>query len=229
VEGVTNVAKVAERSELEDLADLSEEFESAPAAEVVRWAVERFDRSISLASSFEDCVIVHVVTKVVPDIEVIFLDTGAHFPETLDYVEQVRSRFDLNLRIVRPGPEADAWPCGSAHCCELRKVVPLARALEGRQAWLTGLKRVDASTRVDAPIVSWDEARRMVKVNPIATWTDLDVAGYIADHDLPVHPLVSRGYLSIGCAPTTRPVGPGEDRRAGRFIGMGTTECGLHV
>jgi phosphoadenosine phosphosulfate reductase len=164
-------------------------------------------------------VIVHVVTQVIPDIEVIFLDTGAHFPETLEYVEQVRSRYDLNLRIVRPGPEAEAWPCGSAHCCELRKVVPLARALNGREAWITGLKRVDASTRVDAPIVSWDEARSMVKVN----------AGYISDHNLPTHPLMSRGYLSIGCAPTTRPVGPGEDRRAGRFIGMGTTECGLHV
>jgi phosphoadenosine phosphosulfate reductase len=229
VEGVTNVARVAERSKAEDLAVLSDEFESAPASEVVRWAHERFGRSMSLASSFEDCVIVHVITQVIPDIEVIFLDTGAHFPETLEYVEQVKSRYDLNLRIVRPGPEADAWPCGSAHCCELRKVVPLARALEGRQAWITGLKRVDASTRVEAPIVSWDEARSMVKVNPIATWTDLDVAGYVADHDLPTHPLMSRGYLSIGCAPTTRPVAPGEDRRAGRFIGMGTTECGLHV
>ena len=229
VEGVTNVAKVAERSEVEDLAVLSDEFESAPASEVVRWAYERFGGSVSLASSFEDAVIVHVVTQVIPDIEVIFLDTGAHFSETLEYVEQLKSRYDLNLRIVKPGPEADAWPCGSAHCCELRKVVPLARALEGRQAWITGLKRVDATTRVDAPIVSWDEARSMVKVNPIATWTDLDVAGYVADHDLPTHPLMSRGYLSIGCAPTTRPVAPGEDRRAGRFIGMGTTECGLHV
>ena len=226
---MTNVAKVAERSELEDLSVLSDDFETAPASEVVGWAFEKFGRSMSLASSFEDCVIVHVVTQVVPDIEVIFLDTGAHFPETLEYVEQVRSRYDLNLRIVKPGPEADAWPCGSAHCCELRKVVPLARALSGRQAWITGLKRVDASTRVAAPIVAWDEARDMVKVNPIATWTDRDVAGYIEDHKLPTHPLVSRGYLSIGCAPTTRPVGPGEDRRAGRFIGMGTTECGLHV
>jgi phosphoadenosine phosphosulfate reductase len=223
------VSKVAERSELEDLSALSDEFESAPASEVVSWAAEKFGRSVSLASSFEDCVIVHVVTQVIPDIEVIFLDTGAHFPETLEYVEQVRSRYDLNLTIVKPGPEADAWPCGSAHCCELRKVVPLARALSGREAWITGLKRADASTRVGAPIVSWDEARGMVKVNPIATWTDLDVAGYMADHNLPTHPLVSRGYLSIGCAPTTRPVGPGEDRRAGRFIGMGTTECGLHV
>jgi len=224
-----DLAKVAEVYEVEGLAEGSDEFESDPASEVVRWAFRRFGSSVALASSFEDCVIIHVVTQVIPEIEVIFLDTGSHFPETLEYAEQIRSRYELNLRIVRPGPEADAWPCGSARCCELRKVVPLARALEGRLAWISGLRRVDASTRVDAPIVSWDEARSMVKVNPIATWSDLDVASYVAEHKLPTHPLLSRGYLSIGCAPTTRPVDPGEDRRAGRFIGMGTTECGLHV
>jgi phosphoadenosine phosphosulfate reductase len=228
-EGVVIVGNVAERSHLEYLSDVSDEFETAPATEVVSWAVERFGQSITLACSFEDCVAVHLAIQVCPDIEVLFLDTGSHFPETLDYVETVRSRYKLNLKIVRPGPEAADWPCGSARCCELRKVAPLARALSGKQAWVTGLKRVDASTRVDAPIVSWDEARGIVKVNPIATWTDLDVAGYVADHDLPTHPLATRGYLSIGCAPTTRPVAPGEDRRAGRFIGMGTTECGLHV
>jgi phosphoadenosine phosphosulfate reductase len=230
-EGVEIVSNVAERSKLTmtDLSDLSAEFETAPASEVVSWAVDRFGRSLSLACSFEDCVIVHLVTRVAPDIEVVFLDTGAHFPETLEYVERVKERYNLNLRVERPGPEAAEWPCGSVRCCELRKVVPLARALRGKSAWITGLKRVDATTRVDAPIVSWDEARGMVKVNPVATWTELDVEGYIADHDLPTNPLMSRGYLSIGCAPTTRPVGPGEDRRAGRFIGMGTTECGLHV
>jgi phosphoadenosine phosphosulfate reductase len=223
------VASVAERSHLEYLSDLSEEFETAPATEIISWAAERFGSSIALACSFEDCIAVHLAIQVVPDIEVVFLDTGAHFPETLEYVDLVKERFNLNLNIVKPGPEAAEWPCGSARCCELRKVVPLAKALEGKQAWVTGLKRVDAETRISAPILSWDEARGMVKVNPIATWTELDCAGYVSDHDLPTHPLVSRGYLSIGCAPTTRPVAPGEDRRAGRFIGMGTTECGLHV
>ncbi len=214
------MGNVAERSELEhlsDLSDLSAEFETAPACEVVSWAVDRFGQLALAGCSFEDCVIVHLVTQVAPDIEVIFLDTGAHFPETLEYVEEVRSRYDLNLRVVRPGPEAADWPCGSARCCEFRKVVPLARALEGKEAWITGLKRVDASTRVDAPIVSWDEARGIVKVNPIATWTELDVAGYIEDHDLPTNPLMSQGYLSIGCAPTTRPVAPGR-RPSGRSV-----------
>jgi phosphoadenosine phosphosulfate reductase len=226
---VAIVGNVVERSQLEYLADISAEFETASAGEVLSWAVERYGKSMSLACSFEDCVIVHLAVQVDPNIEVIFLDTGSHFPETLEYVERVRSMYDLNLKIVRPVPEAAAWPCGSEKCCEYRKVIPLARSLEGKQAWITGLKRDDATTRTGAPIVSWDERRGIVKVNPIATWTDLDAAGYAEDHGLPKNPLVSRGYLSIGCAPTTRPVGPGEDRRAGRFIGMGKAECGLHV
>jgi phosphoadenosine phosphosulfate reductase len=223
------VGSVAERSELEYLADMSAEFETASAGEVLEWAIGRYGKSVSLACSFEDCVIVHLAAQVDPNIEVIFLDTGSHFPETLEYVERVRSMYDLNLKVVRPVPEAAAWPCGSEHCCEFRKVVPLAKALEGQSAWITGLKREDAVTRTETPIVSWDDRRGIVKVNPIATWTELDSTGYQEDHDLPKNPLKSRGYLSIGCAPTTRPVAPGEDKRAGRFIGMGTTECGLHV
>jgi phosphoadenosine phosphosulfate reductase len=205
------------------------EFESAPAGRVIEWAVERFGSGVSLACSFQDCVIIDVAVRVDPGIEVLFLDTGFHFPETLAFVEDVRRRYDLNLRVLTPGPEADAFPCGSDRCCELRKVAPLDRALLGRQAWMTGLKRVDALTRAATPIVSWDETRRLVKVNPIATWTEDDVTHYQRDHDLPIHPLVPRGYLSIGCAPTTRPVAPGEDPRAGRWAGSNKTECGLHV
>jgi phosphoadenosine phosphosulfate reductase len=203
--------------------------ETASAVEVIGWAVDRFGGGVSLACSFQDCVIVDLAVEVDPTIEVLFLDTGFHFPETLAYVEDVRRRYDLNLRVLTPGPEAEAFPCGADRCCEMRKVVPLDRALEGRQAWMTGLKRVDAVTRATTPILSWDETRRLVKVNPLATWTDEDVAKYEADHGLPIHPLVPRGYLSIGCAPTTRPVGPGEDPRAGRWAGSNKTECGLHI
>lgn len=206
----------------------SAEFESAPAGKVVAWTLERFGGSVSLACSFQDCVVLDIATRVDPAIDVVFLDTGFHFPETLAFVEDVRLRFDLNLKVTTPGPEADEWPCGTERCCELRKVAPLNRALAGRRAWLTGLKRVDATTRGHAPIVAWDAPREMVKVNPMATWTDDDISRYLADHDLPVHPLVAQGYLSIGCAPTTRPVAPGEDPRAGRWSGMDKTECGLH-
>jgi len=222
-------AGVETRIDLEELASRSSEFETAPAGKVMGWAVERFGGALSLACSFQDCVIIDLAVEVDPGIEVLFLATGFHFPETLAYLEDVRARYDLNLRVLTPGPEAQAWPCGSERCCELRKVEPLHRALQGRVAWMTGLKRCDAPTRAEAPIVSWDEARGLVKVNPVATWSDDDIANYQADHGLPVHPLMTQGYLSIGCAPTTRPVAPGEDARAGRWSGMGKTECGLHV
>jgi phosphoadenosine phosphosulfate reductase len=205
------------------------EFEAAPAGKVIAWAIERFGSGVSLACSFQDCVIIDLAVQIDPAIEVLFLDTGFHFPETLAYVEDVRRRFDLNLRVLTPGPEADAFPCGSDRCCEMRKVAPLDQALQGRQAWMTGLKRVDALTRAATPIVSWDDTRHLVKVNPLATWTEDDVTNYQTDHGLPIHPLVPRGYLSIGCAPTTRPVAPGEDPRAGRWAGSNKTECGLHV
>jgi len=213
----------------EEIEERALDFESAPAGKVIAWAVERFGGQISLACSFQDCVIIDLAVGVDPGLEVLFLDTGFHFPETLAYVEEVRRRYDLNLRVLRPDPEADAWPCGSERCCEMRKVIPLDRALADRQAWMTGLKRVDAATRVATPVVSWDEARGLVKVNPLAVWTEGDVQHYQADHRLPIHPLVPRGYLSIGCAPTTRPVAPGEDPRAGRWAGSSKTECGLHV
>ena len=213
----------------EELAAISDGFESAPASAAIRWALDTFGDSLVLAASFEDIVLIDLVTKVAPSIEVVFLDTEAHFPATLSFVEDIRARYDLNLTVTKPGPEAAAHPCGSEQCCQFRKVEPLRRALAGRRAWLTSLKRTDGPTRADTPIVSWDSSFGLVKVNPLATWTDLDVASYLADHGLPLHPLVPLGYRSIGCAPTTRPVAEGEDPRAGRWSGLDKSECGLHV
>jgi phosphoadenosine phosphosulfate reductase len=213
----------------EELAVVSEGYESAPASAAIRWAVDTFGDSLVLAASFEDIVLIDLVTKVAPSIEVVFLDTEAHFPETLAFVEEVRTRYALNLTVTKPGPEAVAHPCGSEKCCQFRKVEPLRKALAGKRAWLTSLKRSDGPTRADAPIANWDTSFGLVKVNPLATWTDRDIASYLADHDLPVHPLVRRGYLSIGCAPTTRPVAAGEDARSGRWSGLDKSECGLHV
>jgi phosphoadenosine phosphosulfate reductase len=205
------------------------EFETAPAGKVISWATERFGTSLSVACSFQDCVLVDLAVRADPGIEVLFLDTGYHFPETLGFVEEIRALYDLNLRVLLPGPEAEGWPCGTERCCELRKVAPLDSALSGRDAWITGLKRCDSPTRAHSPIVSWDATRGLVKVNPLATWSDEDIDNYLADHGLPVHPLVEKGYLSIGCAPVTTPVAPGEEPRAGRWAGTSKTECGLHT
>ncbi len=207
---------------------LSLQFEPTGAEEVVAWAVERFGRRLSLVCSFQNCVLIDLVTRVDPKVEVIFLDTGAHFPETLTYVERVETQYQLKLRVVTPDAEADAWPCGSERCCELRKTAPLARALQGQEAWMSGVKRADSDQRSATPIVSWDQTRGLVKVNPVATWTHDDVAHYEADRKLPIHPLFRKGYLSIGCSPTTRPVSVLEDRRSGRWPGTEKTECGLH-
>jgi phosphoadenosine phosphosulfate reductase len=214
---------------LEELDEANQRLAVAPAGQAISWALDRFGDSMALACSFQDIVIVDLVRAVTPGIEVVFLDTGAHFDETLRFVDEVTKRYGLNLTVTHPGPEADAFPCGSDRCCEFRKVAPLRAALAGRQAWMTGLKRVDAPTRAGIGVVEWDASFGLVKVNPLATWTDDDISSYVADHGLLEHPLVSQGYLSIGCAPTTRPVAPGEDPRAGRWSGSDKTECGLHA
>jgi phosphoadenosine phosphosulfate reductase len=213
----------------EEIETANARLETAPPGEIIRWALERFGPDLVVAASFQDLVLVDLAVAADPDIEVVFLDTGAHFPETLRFVADAQERYRLNLTVTRPSPEADAYPCGSAQCCEFRKVAPLRAALAGRRAWLTGLKRVDAPTRSDAPVAAWDEPFGVVKVNPLAAWTDDDVDAYLAQHGLPVHPLVDRGYLSIGCAPTTRPVADGDDPRSGRWAGSDKVECGLHL
>jgi phosphoadenosine phosphosulfate reductase len=213
----------------DELSSLNADFETAPASTVIRWAVATFGTDLVLAASFEDVVLIDLATKWAPDIEVIFLDTEAHFPETLAFVDTVRDRYGLNLTVTKPGPEAAAHPCGSEQCCQFRKVAPLRAAVRGNRAWLTSLKRDDGPTRANAPIVSWDSAFGLVKVNPLATWTNDDITSYLVDHQLPQHPLWSQGYRSIGCAPTTRPVAEGEDPRAGRWAGLDKSECGLHA
>lgn len=214
----------------DDLAELSVEFESASARRIVQWAVDNFHRDLCIASSMADTVAVAIALEVEPSIEVLFLDTQYHFPETWETVDAMKARFPgLNLRVMQPDTEPDElWKRDLEACCGIRKVEPLNRGLQGKRAWLTGVRRTDADTRTNSPIVSFDK-RGIVKLNPLANWTDDDVLGYATDHDIPLHPLLSRGYPSIGCAPCTRPVAPGEDIRAGRWAGSGKVECGLHV
>ena len=214
----------------QEMAERSAAFETAPAGAILSWAVDRFGPKLALSCSFQEAVLVDLAVAVDPDIEVVFLDTGSHFAETLEYVEAVRARYDLNLTVAHPVAGAGDHPCGTAQCCEYRKVRPLRAALGGKDAWVTGLKRSDAPTRRHAPIVAYDDSWGMVKVNPLATWTHGGprrvTRGTTAS---PEHPLRSQGYVSIGCTPTTRPVAEGEHLRAGRWADSDKVECGLHV
>lgn len=211
-----------------ELAELSAAFESAPASKIVRWAVDTFGHDLCITASFQDSVLIDIATKVDPSIEVVFIDTGDHFRETYETVERVRARYDLNLRVIRvPEPAVPFHVTDPVRCCSDAKVAALEEALAGKAAWLSGLRRVEAETRAGAPIVSFDK-RGLVKVNPIATWSDLDVSGYMAANDVIYNPLLDQGYPSIGCAPTTRPVEEGADPRSGRWAGSDKTECGLH-
>ncbi len=212
----------------EDLADLSAGFESKPPAAIIAWAVDQYHPNLSLTASMSDAVLIDMAIAVEPSIEVVFIDTGYHFPETLDTVRAIRRHYGLNLRVMTvPTPDRPLWQADPVNCCSAAKVEQLDRALNGKQAWMSGLRRTEASTRVTAPIVARD-LRGLVKINPLATWTDGDVAGYIADHDVPFNPLLLQGYPSIGCQPCTSRVADGDDPRSGRWAGLDKTECGIH-
>jgi phosphoadenosine phosphosulfate reductase len=213
---------------LDELETENQRFEFASPLEILTWTFERFDDDVAMACSFEDLALLHMVHELRPKTEIVFLDTGGHFAETLEFAARIEREWSLNLTRTTPGPDADAWPCGSERCCELRKVEPLKRAVAGRAAWITSVKRVDATSRAGMKTLLWDEKFDLVKVNPLATWSDDDVAYYIGAHQLPEHPLWAQGYASIGCEPmTVKPLVPG-DRRSGRWVGADKDECGLH-
>lgn len=198
----------------------------APADKILAWAVSTFGTDLSVACSMQDAVLVDLAVKADPDVEVVFLDTGFHFPETLETARRVRSRYTLNLVTLRAEDgAADYRRDGTGACCEARKVAPLERHLAGRGAWVTGLRRAESPSRAGAATLEWDAARGVVKVNPIVSWSDEDVDRYIATHDIIVNPLRDKGFDSIGCAPCTAP-GAG---RSGRWAGTDRLECGLHL
>lgn len=213
---------------LAELATADARFATAAPSDIIQWVRDRFGPDIAMACSFEDVALLHLVHQYAPETEIVFLDTEAHFPETLAFRDAVSAAWGLRLTTTTPDLDAQTTPCGADGCCQVRKVGPLQRAVEHRAAWITAVKRVDASTRATMPIVQWDKKFGLVKVNPLATWTDDDVAYYLAANDLPQHPLWAQGYASIGCAPVTaKPLVPG-DRRSGRWVGADKEECGLH-
>ena len=212
----------------------------AGAEEVVSWAALEFGApgGLAVASSMQDAVLPHLVSRFSSGVDVIFLDTGYHFAETLGTRDAVSVTLPVTVLNVRPKQtvaEQDAeygprlYERDPALCCRLRKVEPLAQQLRGYEAWMSGVRREEAPTRAQTPVVSWDAKHGLVKINPIAAWTFDEVLAYVEEHDVPVNPLLSGGYPSIGCAPCTRSVAPGEDPRAGRWAGLAKTECGIHA
>ncbi len=224
-----------------DLADLAvhanAELEGATALEVMGWAAERFGSGLVVTSSMADTVMIHLAEQVAPGIDVVFLDTGYHFVETIGTRDAVSAVHDVNVINVTADlsvAEQDArygkdlFATDPDRCCAMRKVAPLGRALEPYAAWATGLRRADSAARAHTPVVSWDARRQLVKVAPIATWTDADVADYIERNGLMVNPLLDDGYASIGCEPCTAR-SSGTDARGGRWAGLAKTECGIHL
>ena len=225
--------------DLETLArEAGERLEEASPQEVLRWAADTFGPRFCVSSSMGDGVLPSLAASVVPGVDVVFLDTGYHFPETLGTRDAVAQVYDVTVRTVLPllsVAEQDAehgaelWRRDPDACCAMRKVEPLSRALADVDAYATGVRRDEAPTRAGTRVVEWDAKRGKVKVNPIARWTQDDVDAYVAEHGILVNPLHEDGYPSIGCAPCTRRVAPGEDARAGRWADSSKTECGLHV
>jgi phosphoadenosine phosphosulfate reductase len=201
--------------------------------EVLRWAFDTYGvGNVAVTASFEDVVLVHLAWSANPAADIVLLDTQYLFAETWWLAEEMQRRFGIQLRVVSPRPEVqrdNLWQTDVSACCAVRKVEPLNRSLDGKSAWVTGVRRVDGPTRANAPVVGFDIGRNVAKINPLAAWSDDDMALYASINDLPSHPLAERGYPSIGCWPCTRPVAEGEDKRAGRWAGNDKTECGLHV
>ncbi|MFY1633905.1 phosphoadenylyl-sulfate reductase [Solwaraspora sp. WMMB335] len=226
-------------AELRALAERAgRELADAPAEEIVRWAADTFGDRFCLTSSMADGVLAHLASRVAPGVDVVFLDTGLHFPETLRVRDQVAATMPVTVRSIRPrmtvgqqdgeyGPRL--FNRAPDECCALRKVEPLERALGDYDAWAAGLRRDESPTRVNTPVVGFDARRGRVKVNPIAAWTQADVDAYVSRWTVPVNELFRQGYTSIGCWPCTRRTTAGEDPRAGRWAMFDKTECGLHA
>ena len=215
----------------------SVELAEASAEEALAWTAKTFGDSWIVASNMQDAVLIDLAVKAKSTVDVLFLETGYHFPETIGTRDAVSVVYP-DIRIVNAEAEQSVADQEAEfgllnrtdpnQCCFLRKVVPLRRTLADYDCWVTGVRRVDAPTRATTPIVQWDERNGLVKVNPIAAWTDEEFDAYIARHGILQNPLVSEGYLSIGCAPCTAKPLPGADPRSGRWAGQAKTECGLH-
>ncbi|MFD7692723.1 phosphoadenylyl-sulfate reductase [Streptomyces sp. NPDC059805] len=214
------------------------DLEDSSALEILQWAAGTFGERFCVTSSMEDAVVAHLASRAMPGVDVVFLDTGYHFEETIGTRDAVEAVMDVNVITLTPRQtvaEQDAEYGPKLHdrdpdlCCRLRKVEPLERGLAGYAAWATGLRRDESPTRANTPVVGWDEKRRKVKVSPIARWTQDDVDAYVAEHGVLTNPLLTDGYASVGCAPCTRRGRGGGGARAGPGAGRAQPQCGLPV
>jgi phosphoadenosine phosphosulfate reductase len=236
---VTLDAQEEDREQMRSLVEkAAEELEGASAEEIIRWAADTFGDRLCVTSSMTDAVIIHLASSVKPGIDVVFLDTGYHFAETIGTRDAAQVVYPINLINVTPSrtvAEQDAelgprlYGRNPDLCCYLRKVEPLEKSLKNYDAWISGVRRAETDSRKTTRVVEWDPRREMVKVNPIATWSDERVEKFIADNGVLVNPLVYDGYPSIGCATCTLRVQAGADPRSGRWAGTGKTECGIHA
>ncbi|MDP9728597.1 phosphoadenosine phosphosulfate reductase [Alicyclobacillus tengchongensis] len=222
-----------------EIESLAATYENASPQEILREALHRVE-NITLACSFgiEDMVLLDMLSQLSPNPDVFYLDTDVLFPETYALCNEAIERYGLTrLRQVRPALTLEEqaeqygeslWQSNPNQCCDLRKVQPLTRVLQEYDGWVTGIRRQQSPTRANAQVFEVDHKFGLVKVNPLATWSEKDVWRYVHEHQVPYNPLHDRGYPSIGCLHCTRPVKPGEDSRAGRWSGFDKTECGLH-
>jgi phosphoadenosine phosphosulfate reductase len=226
-------------ADLERLAtDAARDLETATPEEILRWAADTFRDRFCVLSSMGDAVVASLAAKVKPGVDVVFLDTGYHFAETIGVRDAVAAVYDVNVVTATPAitvAEQDAaygkdlFGRDPDRCCAIRKVAPMEAALVHYDAWATGVRRDESPTRATTPVVQWNARRRKVKVNPIARWTQAEVDSYIADNHILVSPLIDEGYLSIGCWPCTNKVEAGADVRSGRWAGTSKTECGINT
>jgi phosphoadenosine phosphosulfate reductase len=222
-----------------DLEPVNRELETATPQAILTWTWERFRPDVILTCSFQHdgVVLAHMLREIAPDVPVVFINTGFHFPETLAYRDAIVERFGLRLvelQPIMPRDEfakqhgLDLYARNPDLCCHINKVEPLRRYLPGVRAWINGRRRDQAWTRQGLRVVE-EHQGGLYKINPLASWTSRDTFYYLEQHSIPLHPLFEQGYASIGCAPCTRPVLPGEDQRAGRWSGQEKTECGIHT
>lgn len=223
-----------------EIARAAEQLANETPENILRWATERFGSKLTMATAFgaEGCCLIHMLAEIDPEVRIFNLDTGYQFPETLELRERIRERYGIDVELIRPEltvEEYEAEHGGPLYrirpdqCCHDRKMIPLRRAVEGYEAWISAIRRDQTGDRGRAAVVGWDAKFNLVKVNPLLGWTKKEVWAFIVKHDVPYNVLHDRGYPSIGCWPCTSAVKDGEDERAGRWAGSAKKECGLHV